>query len=102
MSWPALYADIAYCTGWPIPHIRDELDVPMLRALRDQWAQFPPLPIMVAHYLGAAKPKAAQQQITDLGAQDFIPARHLPREEFDALLASMKLPPFREQKATIQ
>lgn len=87
---------MAYCTGWPIPHIREELDLPTLRALREQWAQFPPLPVMVAHYLGAAKPKAPVRKVTDLAEQDFIPARRMPREEFDALLRAMKLPPFPE------
>lgn len=47
---------------------------------------------MVAHYLGAAKPRSAQQQVTDLAEQDVIPAKRLSAPEFDALLQSMRLP----------
>lgn len=83
---------MAYCTGWPIPHIRDELDLPTLAALRAQWAQFPPLPVMVAHYLGAAKPKPVAEQAARLEDQDAIPAQRLSAPEFDAMLARMGLP----------
>lgn len=83
---------MAYGTGWPIPHIRDELDLPMLNALREQWAQFPPLPVIVAHYLGAAKPRTAAKSVERLDAQPYIPTQGLQSEAFDALLASMSLP----------
>jgi len=83
---------VAYCTGWPIPHIRDELDLPTLTALREQWAQFPPLPVMVAHYLGAAKPRAAADRVQRLDEQTFIPTQGLTSKAFDDLLASMQLP----------
>lgn len=92
MNWPALYARIAYCTGWTIPHIRDELDLPTLDALRAQWHAFPPLPVLVAHYLGAARPQAASTEPAGLDEQDLIPAQRLSAGEFDQLLASMNLP----------
>lgn len=80
---------MAYCTGWPIPHIRDELDLPTLDALQRQWAQFPPLPVMVARYLGAAKPI---KHITRLEEQNVIPTTRLPAAEWDALLKAHNLP----------
>lgn len=83
---------MAYCTGWTIPHIRDELDLPTLAALREQWEQFPPLPVMVAHYLGAAKPKKTDKQAESLDEQDAIPTTKLSEGDFNALLASMGLP----------
>ncbi|RQO57970.1 hypothetical protein DBR47_14345 [Paucibacter sp. KBW04] len=83
---------MAYCTGWTIPHIRDELDLPTLAALREQWAQFPPLPVMVAHYLGAAKPKKQDEQAEHLEDQDVIPTTKLSEGDFNALLVSMGLP----------
>jgi len=83
---------VAYCTGWTIPHIRDELDLPTLAALREQWAQFPPLPVMVAHYIGAAKPRKQDEQAGRLEDQDVIPTTKLSAGEFDDLLASMGLP----------
>lgn len=89
MIWPELYADLAYCTGWTIPHIRDELDLPTLAALRGQWARFPPLPVMVAYYLGAAKPRA---RAADIEQQDVIPAARMSEQEFAALISSMGLP----------
>jgi hypothetical protein len=92
IDWPALYASIAYRTGWTIPHIREELDLPTLVALREQWEQYPPLPVMVANYLGAANPKKPETQIERLEDQDFIPVNHLPAHEFDALLETMGLP----------
>jgi hypothetical protein len=57
-----------------------------------QWKRYPPLPILIAHYLGAAKPEAAADAITDLAEQDVLPAQRLSASEFDQLLASMKLP----------
>lgn len=83
---------MAYCTGWTIPHIREELDLPGLQALRRQWAQFPPLPILVAHKWGAAKPKRAQNNLQRIEDQDVIPSQALSRSEFDAMLHAMKLP----------
>lgn len=46
---------------------------------------------MVAHYLGAARPKAASPQASDLQEQDVIPAQAVSAAEFDALLQSMGL-----------
>lgn len=60
--------------------------------MRDQWAQFPPLPVMVAHYLGAAKPKQAADQLARLEDQDVIPTTKLSATEFEQLLARMGLP----------
>lgn len=48
---------------------------------------------MVAHYLGAAKPRAAAQTVQHLEQQNFIPAQALPSAEFDALVQSMGLRP---------
>lgn len=83
---------MAYCTGWPIPHIRDEVDLPTLAALREQWAQYPPLPVVVAHYLGFAKPRRSADQIERLEDQDVMPATRLSAEAFDKMLTSMGLP----------
>ena len=47
---------------------------------------------MVAHYLGAAKPRTSAQRIERLDAQPYIPTQGLQSEAFDALLASMQLP----------
>ena len=91
LSWPELYAKIAYRTGWTIPHIREEIDLPTLAALNEQWKQYPPLPVMVAHYLGAANPKTPESRIERLEDQSFIPVNHVPSQEFDALLESMGL-----------
>lgn len=90
--WPELYAWIAYRTGWTIPHIRDELDIPTLDAMREQWEQYPPLPVLVANYLGAANPKAPESRIERLEDQNFIPVNAMPAHEFDALLETMGLP----------
>ena len=60
--------------------------------MREQWAQFPPLPVMVAHYLGAAKPKKSDAQLERVEDQDVIPTTKLSATEFDALLTSMGLP----------
>lgn len=91
MNWPALYARIAYSTGWTIPHIRDELDLPTLDAMNAQWKAFPPLPVLVAHYLGAARPEPTEAPAS-LDEQDVIPTQRLSASDFDALLASMRLP----------
>lgn len=64
----------------------------MLEALREQWRQFPPLPVLAAHYLGAVKPRREAQRIERLEEQTFIPTTALPSAEFDALLAAMRLP----------
>lgn len=92
INWPELYAWIAYRTGWTIPHIRDELDLPSIDAMREQWEQYPPLPVMVANYLGVANPKTPVSRIERLEDQPFIPVNPLPAHEFDALLESMGLP----------
>ncbi|MEQ1663171.1 MAG: hypothetical protein ABL877_10805 [Thiobacillus sp.] len=92
IDWLELYAGIAYRTGWSIPHIREEIDLPTLAAMREQWEQYPPLPVMVAHYLGAAKPKTPESQIERLEDQDFIPVNRMPAHEFDALLETIGLP----------
>jgi hypothetical protein len=64
----------------------------MLRAMREQWARFPPLPVLAAHYLGAAKTTPQSQPITNLKDQDVIPSKTLSRAEFDDLLRDLKLP----------
>lgn len=61
--------------------------------MREQWAQFPPLPVMVAHHLGAAKPRTAAQTVQHLEEQNYIPAKALPGAEFDALVQGMGLRP---------
>jgi hypothetical protein len=58
MEWGELIAHVCYCTGWTWDYVADNVDIPRLTYLRDYWSQFPPLPIAVAHYIGAAKPKA--------------------------------------------
>lgn len=68
------------------------MDLPTLAALREQWAQYPPLPVVVAHYLGFAKPRISAERIERLEEQTYIPARSLDSESFDALLVSMRLP----------
>lgn len=92
MIWPALYADIAYRTGWTIPHIREELDLPMLDALREHWAQFPPLPVLTAYRYGAAKPKGPAGQPESVEEQDYIPAKRVTAAEFDEVLRTYRLP----------
>lgn len=93
ISWPELYAWIAYRSGWTIPHIREALDLPTLDAMREQWQQYPPLAVMVASYLGVARPKKdAQNDLERLEDQPYFPVNTLPANEFDALLASMGLP----------
>lgn len=99
MIWPALYAFIAYCTGWTIPHIRDELDLPAVESLHAQWRQYPPLPMMVAHYLGVARP-ARPKAPASLDEQDAMPAQRMSAREFDDLVASMRLPPMPDLGAT--
>ena len=60
--------------------------------MRRQWAQYPPLPVMVAHYLGMAKPPEVETRIERLEDQSFIPTQAMPSEAFDAMLKSMNLP----------
>lgn len=47
---------------------------------------------MVAHYLGAAKPKKSDEQLARIEDQDVIPTTKLSSTEFDQLLARMGLP----------
>lgn len=95
-----MYAEIAHSTGWTIPHIREELDLPTLISLREQWAQFPPVPVMVAHYLGAAKPKHSTDRAARLEDQDAIPTTRMSATEFDGMLVSMGLPTAATQPST--
>lgn len=62
----------------------------MLDALQAQWAQFPPLPMLIADFLGASKRKGPQ--LADPAEQDVMPTTRLSAAEFDAVVASMGLP----------
>lgn len=60
--------------------------------MREQWKQYPPLPVMVAQYLGFAKPKVEESRVERLEDQPYLPVNAMPSPEFDAMLASMGLP----------
>jgi hypothetical protein len=93
MNWPALCAEIACGTGWTIPHIREEVDLPTVDALRAQWEQYPPLHILMAHRYGAAKPRRpAALQPAAVEEQDYIPANRLSAAAFDDVLRAHRLP----------
>jgi hypothetical protein len=38
-------------------YIAENMDIPRLKAMGAFWRQFPPLPVMIAHYLGAVTKK---------------------------------------------
>lgn len=79
-------------TGWTWEHVAEHVDLPRLAQLRRHWRQFPPLPILVGHYLGAIKQEAPTEAPADPLAQDLIPAQRLPAADFDAALAALGLP----------
>lgn len=39
-------------TGWTWDYVEDNITMPRLRALHEEWRRCPPLPIMVAAWLG--------------------------------------------------
>lgn len=39
-------------TGWTWDYVENNITMPRLRALHEEWQRHPPLPIMVAAYLG--------------------------------------------------
>lgn len=74
MEWGELIAHVCHCTGWTWDYVVEHIDIPRLTHLKDYWSQFPPLAIIVAHYLGAAKPKETKspdQQAEELMSLGF-------------------------------
>lgn len=51
MDWAALQAEISAATGWP-PSEVGALTLPRLSALRKAWRSAPPLPLLVARWVG--------------------------------------------------
>ncbi len=43
-------------TGWTWDYVEGNMTMPRLKALHEEWQRHPPLPLMVAAYLGI-KPK---------------------------------------------
>lgn len=70
MEWGELIAHVCFCTGWTWDYVAENVDIPRLTCLKDYWSQFPPLPIAVAHYIGAAKPK--ERKSTDQQAEELL------------------------------
>ena len=95
MNWGELVAGICASTGWTWDYVLEHMDFPRLEALREQWRQFPPLNVLVAHYLGAAKPAATAADAVAPDEQTFLPSTRLTDAEFDELLAARGLPTFK-------
>ncbi len=78
-DWDAIIAYVCHMTGWTWDYVESTLTVPRLRALQKEWLRHPPLPLMVAAYLGI-KPKemgTPEQLIMRLGT---MPGVHKPNE----------------------
>jgi hypothetical protein len=64
----------------------------MVEAMNAYWGDHPPLHIMVAAYLGIGTKSTESTAEAIESASEFVPVASLPRDEFDAVLASFGLP----------
>ena len=55
-DWDKIIANICHLTGWTWDYVEETLTIPRLKALYGEWRVNPPLPIIVAAFLGV-KPK---------------------------------------------
>lgn len=51
-DWDAIIAHVCHLTGWTWDYVEDTLTTPRLNALYEEWRLHPPLPLMIAAYLG--------------------------------------------------
>jgi hypothetical protein len=61
MNWSEIYAHVVASTGWTWDYVSEHVDLPRLNAMNEYWAQFPPVHIMVAGYMGY-KPKEKPEE----------------------------------------
>lgn len=50
-----MFAHIVACTGWTWDYVGEHIDIPRLLALKEYWAENPPVHMMVKAYLGIGK-----------------------------------------------
>lgn len=65
-------ARLCHFTGWTWDYIEECMTIPRVKALMRHWEKTPPLPVMIAAYLGI-KPKQEAESVAHSGfANDFL------------------------------
>ena len=51
-DWDRIIAHTCHMTGWTWDYVEEHMTMPRLKALHEEWRRHPPVPLMIAAYLG--------------------------------------------------
>ena len=52
-------------TGWTWDYVENHMTVPRLKAMHEEWQRNPPLPLMIATYLGIRKEHGSSDNLIE-------------------------------------